>query len=126
MTDKYKHIEYWKSSALSDIDTALILIEKDKIKEGLFFCHLTIEKMLKAHFVKEKEEVPPRSHDLLYFQRKLSINFVDNQLIFMAFLIKFHLEGRYPDYNPPIILKKDAINYHLRTKELLEWLIEKL
>lgn len=39
-----KQIEYWKKSAVSDIDTAGILLRSNKLLNGLFFSHLTIEK----------------------------------------------------------------------------------
>ncbi|MHB8906263.1 MAG: HEPN domain-containing protein, partial [Melioribacteraceae bacterium] len=47
-----KQVEYWKTTALSDFETAELLIKNNKFIHGLFFCHLTIEKLLKANFVK--------------------------------------------------------------------------
>jgi len=38
-----KQIQYWKTTALSDFETAEVLIEKEKHLHGLFFCHLAIE-----------------------------------------------------------------------------------
>ena len=70
MIDLAIQTEYRKSSALSDIETAEILIEKGKLKEGLFFCHLTIEKIIKAHYIKEQKALAPKTHDLLYLQKK--------------------------------------------------------
>jgi len=52
MFDLEKQIEYWKRGADSDIETAEFLISGRKYLEGLFFCHLTIEKILKALVVK--------------------------------------------------------------------------
>ncbi len=53
MFDLEKQIEYWKRGADSDIETAEFLISGRKYLEGLFFCHLTIEKILKALVVKK-------------------------------------------------------------------------
>ena len=75
MIDYNKHIDYWKTTASSDIDTAQILIEKGKIKEGLFFCHLFIEKILKAHYVKVNSSIAPKTHDLIYLINKSNIVF---------------------------------------------------
>jgi HEPN domain-containing protein len=61
-----KQLLYWKTTALSDFETAEILIEKGKFLHGLFFCHLTIEKLLKAHFVKYNNALAPKTHDLIY------------------------------------------------------------
>ncbi len=49
MIDVEKQIDYWTSSAKDDLVTAKILIEKERYLHGLFFCHLVIEKALKAH-----------------------------------------------------------------------------
>ena len=42
-----KQIDYWKSTSESDIETASILISSGKYIEGMFFCHLCIEKIIK-------------------------------------------------------------------------------
>lgn len=62
--DLQKQIEYWHKGSLSDVDTAGILIEKNKYSEGMFFCHLAIEKMLKAVYVKKQSVFAPKSHNL--------------------------------------------------------------
>ncbi len=68
MMDVEKQIEYWRSGALSDIETAEITISNKKFIHGLFFCHLSIKKILKALLVKQTGEVPPKSHNLVYIQ----------------------------------------------------------
>ncbi|MDR3610586.1 MAG: HEPN domain-containing protein, partial [Ignavibacteriaceae bacterium] len=60
--NKTAQIEYWKTTAISDLETSEILIEKGKTVHGLFWCHLTIEKMLKAHYVKANNEFAPKTH----------------------------------------------------------------
>lgn len=47
-----KQIDYWKSGADNDLETAEILIQNKKFVQGLFFCHLCIEKITKALVVK--------------------------------------------------------------------------
>lgn len=65
-----KQIEYWKSGADSDLETAEILIQNKKFVQGLFFCHLCIEKITKAILVKETNQIPPKSHDIFYLAKK--------------------------------------------------------
>lgn len=67
MLNIQKQIEYWISNAESDLETAKLLISNNKILHGLFFCHLVIEKALKAHVTKDTNEVPPKSHNLIYY-----------------------------------------------------------
>ena len=53
MIDVEKQISYWKSGAINDLISAKILIERNRLLHGLFFCHLVIEKIIKAHVVKK-------------------------------------------------------------------------
>ena len=46
MLDIAKQIDYWLSSSESNIETAEILINSGKYLEGMFFCHLSVEKIL--------------------------------------------------------------------------------
>jgi len=92
-----KQIKHWKKSALSDLETAEILIDKKKFLHGLFFCHLAIEKILKAHFVKIAKTIPPKTHDLIYLLKKIDISLEEKIEFHLAILMKYQLEGRYPE-----------------------------
>jgi len=48
MLDINKQIDYWTKGAFSDIETAELLLKGKKYVGSLFFCHLAIEKVLKA------------------------------------------------------------------------------
>jgi HEPN domain-containing protein len=47
--DVQKQIDYWRKGAEEDIAAAGALVEKQHPRQALFFGHLAIEKMLKAH-----------------------------------------------------------------------------
>jgi HEPN domain-containing protein len=121
-----KQIAYWINGADDDLMTAGLLIREKRILHGLFFCHLVIEKAIKAHIVKTTGEVAPRSHNLIYLTEKAELEFNDDIEIFLGILMKYQLQGRYPDYNPvlPDIVKVNE--YFEKTKTLLKWLKEKL
>lgn len=126
MIDIEKQIEYWKTGAIDDLESAKILIEKNRLLHGLFFCHLVIEKAIKAHVVKKTNEIAPRSHNLIYLSEKANLEFSDDNEIFLGILMKYQLQGRYPDYNPIIPEKSKVINYLVKTEKLSKWLKEKL
>lgn len=126
MIDIEKQIEYWKTGAIEDLESAKILIEKNRLLHGLFFCHLVIEKAIKAHVVKKTNEIAPRSHNLIYLSEKANLEFSDDNEIFLGILMKYQLQGRYPDYNPIIPEKSKVINYLVKTEKLSKWLKEKL
>jgi len=121
-----RQIEYWKNLSNSDILTAEILIEKRRFLHGLFFCHLSIEKILKAHYVKQNLNLAPKTHNLLYLldNTKLSLN--DSQMQLLGILLKYQLEGRYPENEINLPAKEVTEDYLKQTKELLEWLIQRL
>ncbi len=121
-----KQIEYWKSGSSTDIETAEILIEKEKYLHGLFFCHLAIEKILKAIYVKHNKRLAPKTHDLIYLTEHSELELEEKYLKFLPVLMKYQLEGRYPEYSPSIPSKEKMNEYLKKTKDLLLWLIQKL
>lgn len=126
MMDIQKQIEYWINGAKDDMITSEILIEKNRVLHGLFFAHLVIEKAIKAHVVKATKEIASKSHNLILLSEKAKIEFENDNDIFLGVLMKYQLQGRYPDYNPTIPEKEKVQEYLIKTKELLEWLIKKL
>lgn len=126
MIDINKQFNYWIEGAEDDLLTAELLIREKRFLHGLFFCHLVIEKAIKAHVVKVSREIAPRTHNLIYLSEKANLEFDSETEIFLGILMKYQLQGRYPDYNPtlPNVLKINE--YFEKTKTLLKWLKEKL
>lgn len=121
-----KQIAYWINGANEDLSTAQLLIGEKKILHGLFFCHLVIEKAIKAHVVKNTSDVAPRSHNLIYLIELTNLELTDETQIFLGILMKYQLQGRYPDYNPVLPEQEQALIYLKQTNDLLQWLNEKL
>jgi HEPN domain-containing protein len=126
MINVQKQIDYWVNGAIEDLESAEILIERKRMLHGLFFCHLVIEKILKAHVVKISHEVAPRTHNLIYLLEKTNLELPESEEIFLGILMKYQLQGRYPDYNPIIPDQSIVKNYLNQTKNLFQWLKKKL
>ena len=126
MIDIEKQIVYWTSSASDDLTSAKILVDRNRFLHGLFFCHLVIEKAIKAHVVKRTKNIAPRSHNLIYLAEKADLHFDEKGEIFLGVLMKYQLQGRYPDYNPIIPSKQKVNEYLINTEELFKWLKMKL
>jgi HEPN domain-containing protein len=124
--DKLKQIEYWISTAEEDLSSAVLLISNNKILHGLFFCHLCIEKALKAHVVKKTGEVPPKIHNLNRLLEICNITLNEKEIKLIDFLMIYQLEGRYPDSYPEIPPITFSNNLLDQTKELFQCLKEKL
>ena len=98
------------------------MIESNRLLHGLFFCHLVIEKAIKANVVKQTGEIAPRSHNLLYLSEIAKLVFTEEDELFLGILMKYQLQGRYPDYNPNIPDKIKVNEYLIKTEKLLLWL----
>lgn len=121
-----KQVDYWFSGAYEDLEVAELLIDKKRFLHGLFFCHLVLEKALKAHVVKFTGELAPKSHNLIYLSGKSELTLSDVSLEFFGILMKYQLEGRYPGYQPYIPEERIVREYFDETKKYLQWLEEKL
>jgi HEPN domain-containing protein len=126
MVDIQKQIDYWINSADDDILTADLLIREKRILHGLFFCHLVIEKAIKAHYVKTTRDVAPRTHNLINLSENAGLTYDNDTQIFLGILMKYQLQGRYPDYNPVLPDLIRMREYFEKTKNLLQWLKVKL
>lgn len=117
-----KQIAYWIESSNDDLDTAEILISKGKLLHGLFFCHLCIEKGLKSIYVKQKKEIPPKTHNLIFLLDKVKIEIKLEDEEFLGVLMKYQIEGRFPDYNPRIPSIEKVEKFLKQTKRIQEWI----
>jgi HEPN domain-containing protein len=126
MIDIEKQREYWINGSIEDLETAKILIDRNRILHGLFFCHFVIEKALKAHVVLITKDVAPRSHNLIFLSEKAELVFNEDDEVFLGILMKYQLQGRYPDYTPYIPKKEIVLDYLDKTERLLQWLQAKL
>jgi len=84
MINIQKQIDYWIDSAEDDILTADLLIREKRLLHGLFFCHLVIEKAIKAHYVKTTGNVAPRTHNLINLSETAGLTYTDDTQIFIG------------------------------------------
>jgi HEPN domain-containing protein len=122
-----EQIEYWHKGALEDMDAATVLLEKNKIRHSLFFAHLSVEKMLKAHVVKATNDLPPRTHDLLRLAERSGLRIEPSLRSFLARFQQHCLEGRYPDSpQGPAPSAAEARAELSEAQGVLEWLRKQL
>jgi HEPN domain-containing protein len=129
--DKNEKIIYWIELSNYDLETAEAMLQTKRFLYVGFMCHQSIEKLLKAVFVQVDEGEPPRIHNLTRLARKGHIydSFTEEQKDFLDYLEPLNIEARYPAHKEAImkLLDKDRCeNMLLRTKELSEWIKNKL
>ena len=120
--DVGKQIEYWKTGSEEDLAAAEALLEKGHLRHCLFFAHLALEKMLKAHVVRQTNDVPPRIHNLVRLAEMAALSLGPEQVSFLRKFDLFQLEGRYPDNTQVIIDSTAAQDRLLSAGDMLKWL----
>jgi len=122
MVNIVKQIAYWREGADEDWMVAWELLEKRRIRHALFFGHLTLEKILKAHVCRVTGELAPPIHNLVRLAERAAIKLSCEQLDLLADVNEFNIEGRYPEIRlaPPDL--EVAENYMKRIGEMRECL----
>jgi len=117
-----KQIEYWKESSDEDFAAAQSLLEKGHFRHSLFFAHLALEKMLKAHVTKRIKDIPPRIHNLVRLAEIANLNLDQEQEQLLREFGFYQLEGRYPD-SEELPLESGFTEEEIsRAKRMLSWL----
>lgn len=92
-----KTIDYWLEEAEEALKVADHLFEKKDFSYSLFFGHLVVEKIIKAIYVKKRNEHAPQIHNLLRLAEQAGITMSAEQKEALIIITAFNLESRYPD-----------------------------
>jgi len=112
-----------------DFEAALDLFKSQKYPHCLFFAHLSVEKLLKALYVKSNKEHSPITHNLLLLAKESGLQLSDLQIEQFAEITTFNIEARYPDEKFKFYKKctfEFTEKYVQVIREILSWLKEKL
>lgn len=90
-------VKFWQEGAREAWKTVEALVASGRQVHALFFCHLTVEKALKAKFVSVRREPPPPVHDLLWLAKEVKMDSETRNDV-LAEITKFNISGRYEDY----------------------------
>ena len=123
--DEQRVIKYWLKTTIQDFETAELLHKNKKYHHALFFCHLSIEKMLKALVVKSTNAAPPLIHDLVRLAEKTEIPLAEQFKNDLAEITTFNIQTRYDDYKLSFYKKakkRFSLKYLNKTRRMLKWL----
>lgn len=122
-------VDYWLKSAASDWTVTGHLFEKKDYSYALFFGHLHLEKLLKAVFVSQHDEVPPFTHRLPSLAERAGLVLEEEHLELLEIVTDFNLEARYPDEKFSFQQKcswEFTAGYLKKIEELASWLKQQL
>jgi HEPN domain-containing protein len=126
-----KTIKYWITTSEYDLVTAKSMLKAKRYLYVGFMCHQTIEKVLKAYYVKIKNKVPPHIHNLLFLAEETGIytHFSEKQKDLLNELRPLNIEARYPKYKDNLFKSLSAKRCEKilqETAELYKWIIKEL
>jgi len=116
--DVDKIIKHWIETSEEDFQTMLSLYHSGSYGWALFLGHISIEKLLKAVYVKRHKKHSPFLHNLYRLAELSEIELTEEQSDWLDKITTFNLNARYDDF------KREF--YSLCTEEFAgEW-IEKI
>ena len=127
--DIKKLVNYWQATAEHDYETMLVLFKSKRYSDSLFFAHIVLEKILKAHVVKNTKKQTPKIHDLARLQELAEIKLADEKVELLNKINDFNIRARYPEYKLQfykLCTKQYASRYLGESKKLYKELCQKL
>lgn len=97
MVDIGKQITHWRNGSGEDWEVARDLVERGRIRHGLFFAHLALEKTLKAHICRATNELAPPIHNLVRLAEGAGLALTPEQRDLLAEVNSFNIEGGTPN-----------------------------
>jgi HEPN domain-containing protein len=111
-----EHIDYWIRTSNDDFEVFQVLLSSGKYLHAFFIAHLTLEKLIKAHWVRDNNNtIPPKQHNLVNLAKQTKLILTQEQLSFLVIMNDFQIQGRYPDF-------KFKVN-QLLTREFVDQLV---
>jgi HEPN domain-containing protein len=96
-----------------------------------FFCHMIVEKALKAVIAERINEIPPKIHDLqkLAVRGEIFDKLSDEQLMLIDKVTPLQIEARYPEYKAKMASEltfEYCRKLLTETEEFLCWIKQRL
>jgi len=120
--DIERQVQYWRESALDDLEAAAVLLDKGKVNQGLFFLHLAVEKALKALVCRATSSTPPPIHSLPKLAELSEIVFTPDHQRLLAGISAFQVRGRYELPTRPLISAEESRGLFGTIQGLVQWL----
>jgi HEPN domain-containing protein len=123
-------VAHWIERSEYDLDTAKVMFDTGRYLYVAYMCQQAIEKILKALIAQlGKENFPIHNLNRLAEISLISNELTSDQFNFLAELTPYHIEARYGDYKESlseIINKEKAEKVYKKTREIYEWIYQKI
>ena len=103
--DNKNLIKHWIESSDNDFKTMEDLYQTKNNNWALFIGHLVIEKLLKALYLKKKDEFPPMIHDLRRISEKANVKIDTKMRIILDTISRFNIKPNLSGYKQREVLR---------------------
>jgi HEPN domain-containing protein len=120
-----KNAEEWFRQSDYDLATAKTMRAGGRNFYAVFMCHMAVEKALKAVLFSNKNEVPPKTHNLLWLLKNTGVQAPDAIGKFISKLGEANTATRYPyELEELVRLYNDTVTDDIikKTGETLAWI----
>ena len=124
-----KIIQHWSDTSDKDYKTMQNLLKSGDNSWALFLGHLVLEKLLKAHYVKNLQKHPIFTHDLLRLATKAGLEISEETEEWLDDISTFNINARYNNYKQDfykLCTKEFTEMWSERIEKLRQWLIKGL
>ena len=91
-------VKFWMDDACEDFKTAQQLIKLRRFHHALFFCNLSLEKLLKGLIYKQTNTHPFPIHRLLDLSQQAKLSLTKTQKENLIEITSWNIKARYDSY----------------------------
>ena len=120
---------HWIDTSEEDYRTMLNLYDTKSYTWALFIGHISVEKLLKAYYVKLYRKQAPYIHNLLRLAESTKLDISDEYADILDKITFFNINARYEDYKREFYLKCTpgyTMEWIEKIKLIRTWIIQKL
>ncbi len=120
---------HWIATSNDDFKTMIELHESKSYNWALFLGHISVEKLLKALYVKLRKRHAPTTHNLYRLAELCKIDLTDEYSDWLDTITSFNINARYDDYEREffnLCTPEYTKTWIDRIKELRKWIEQML
>jgi HEPN domain-containing protein len=93
-----KVVKHWIDTSDEDFQTMTYLFNSKSYGWSLFLGHISVEKLLKAYYIKKYKKHAPMTHNLYRLAELCELRLSDEYSDILDKITSFNLNARYDDY----------------------------
>ena len=126
--DINKAVKFWLMSSKDNFETAEAMLKAGRYNFAMFMCQQTVEAILKAVFIIQKNERPEYIHKLPKLVEMTGIEIpksIDEKILKID---AHYIKARYKEdrFNTKIYNKRNTANLLKDTEDVIKWFTKKL